>query len=86
MSSHIARSSISGTGLTPQDETGFLATLGRERNCKWPRNEPTSTPVVLKMASTEKPSVNRFSIEDAARVAAENCLNKGGSRGSSVRI
>jgi hypothetical protein len=24
--------SISGTGLTPQDETGFLATLGRESN------------------------------------------------------
>ena len=84
MSSYIARNSISGTRLTPQNETGFLAAPGRESGQETSRQ---ILPVVPEMASIERPSVNLyepravsregFRIEDAARVAIENCLNKG---------
>ena len=59
MSSYIARNSISGTRLTPQNETGFLAAPGRESGQETSRQ---ILPVVPEMASTEKPSVNLFSI------------------------
>jgi hypothetical protein len=59
MSSYIARNSISGIRLTPQNETGFLAAPGRESGQETSRQ---ILPVIPEMASTEKPSVNLFSI------------------------
>src|ERR1035437_9211814 len=42
MSSYIARNSISGTRLTPQNETGFLAAPGRESGQETSRQIPQS--------------------------------------------